>query len=157
MKKLMLPILLYSFHVSAQQNLPSYAPSCADTIYLEEDRFCSTCGEHHFFGGAEQFKRFLDINLRPLLGKEKAFSDTVSLMVHIDTFGQPQNVYLLTEAKPYDTHSKAILNAVRSVSRWKPTCYYVVDQNRVICQEMDFPITIIIRNRKIFLLSLEQH
>jgi hypothetical protein len=151
MKKLLVLLLFYAPALYGQV---SYAPACSDTIYEEEDKFCSECGDHQFFGGAEQFKRFLKINLLQKIKKGEIKSGTVVVLVHIDTLGQTQKVDILSKMD-CESCNQTILGVMKTIKRWEPYCYYLNVENKIVCEEKDLKITITIRDKQIFLLTTE--
>jgi len=155
MKKLSVLFLFWAAVAHAQSGQISYAPSCTDSIRTEDDRFCSECGEHYFFGGAQQFKRFLQVNLAAQIRKGEIPAGTISVTIRIDTLGQTQSIAIASPMSHCAACNQTILNAMKTIRRWKPPCYYLIAENRVVCEEKDLAITIVIRDQRIFLLTDE--
>ena len=153
MKKLLVLLLFYAPALYGQV---IYAPPpCSDSISTEDDKLCWDCGEREFFGGAEQFKRFLEINLLQKIKKGEIKSGEVVVMVHIDTLGQTQKVELLSKMDACESCNQAILNLLKTIKRWEPYCFYLITQNKIVCEEKDLKIKITVKDKKIFLPNTE--
>ncbi len=150
MKKLLVLLLFYAPALYGQ--VIYVPPPCTDSISTE--KLCFDCGEHQFFGGAEQFKRFLEINLFQKIRKGEIKSGEVVVMVHIDTLGQTQKVELLSKMD-CETCNQTILEVMKTIKRWNPYCYYLGVENKIVCEEKDLKVRITIKDKKIFLPNTE--
>jgi hypothetical protein len=138
--------LVLNLKVLSQEDRPTYPPMCADTIYV--DTFMT--GEpDRFFGGEDQLKKFLEVNVGKLVREDDAFSGQIILQVGIDTLGYIKDASIISGIDSCEMCNMKILDAIKRIRRWRPHCYYAIRENILVCKDRDFNITIQIENKKI--------
>jgi hypothetical protein len=126
-----------------------YAPSCADTIIMEGNLMNGDTFKHaefYFWGGSQQFKRYWDVNLYPLLQNRKIPDGEIAVKIHIDTTGVPTKFDVVKHFQPSASLDTLIFEKIKKIRKWKPLCYYVIRQNYILCEEGDILVDLFFKD-----------
>lgn len=149
MKLFLISVFLFLISkVFGQEDRPTYPPMCADTIYVDTFK---TDEPDRFFGGEDQLKKFLEVNVGKLARENEAFSGQIILQVSIDTLGYIKGALIIAGIDSCEICNVKILDTIKKIRRWRPHCYYAIRKNIFVCEDRDFNITIQIENKKIYI------